>query len=81
MHQRCTILHKCTDPGFMESGGVDRGIDVWTGEFLWARLIFSQHGKYCHPLLQYWESSGVMGTGPSQNFWASVGGRKEEHSC
>lgn len=49
----------------MESGGVDGGISVWTGELLngalgpsgtglgnmQAGLIFSQHSKYCPPYL------------------------------
>lgn len=40
-----------------------------------AGLIFSQHSKYS--LLQYWESSHVMGTGPSQKFCAlGEGGRR-----
>lgn len=61
--QRSTILHKCTDPRLMESGGVDSGISVCTGEFLncvlgpsgtglgnmQAGLIFSQHSKSCPP--------------------------------
>lgn len=85
VHQQSTILHKWTDPRLMESGGVDSGISVWTEEFLncalgpsgtglgnmQAGLIFSQRSKYCPPLLQYWESSHVMGTGPSQKFCAS----------
>lgn len=63
VRQRSTILQKCTDPRLMESGGVDSGISVWTGEFLncvlgpsgtglgnmQAGLIFSQHSKSCPP--------------------------------
>lgn len=38
MRQKSTIPHKCADPAFIESGGVDSGIGFWTGKFLWDRV-------------------------------------------
>lgn len=33
VRQMSTVLHECTDPRLMESGGVDSGISVWIEEF------------------------------------------------